>query len=613
MVAVQSRFEIAPNSHIQPNPQTHPDLAGAFQLVLWGVPAIGKPSGDPERAMLHKSAVMPSDRSLLKHRYESGRFYGSQKKGLETVRTWRRMVRFTLRQFREAVLKKIPLDVPDRLQWMAVACYVLLLVSAFVLIFTFTYNSAISRVYLAPLSSSTEYSTCQSISQSNTGVYLATMGGLWEGSSGFDYGRSAFTMKVVNYESNEEQYSTSMQTIYNELLQVGNTMNSSNLARNVIVWMSFVSRLSDTQRFYLAGDPLTVFNRPHIAGALSSVDTICKQVPVTTFNAKTGIVSQTYDFAAFQSDPSCASHSSPELLGYDYFSRPRAFSISFDIRTLISAIAINEGFLSPANMVAVEGGSYSYTYNGMHFVAVRYYDPKYPGMTPLYCGENLDSPAEGVEAFPVLCAMRVGNIFVLPFIQHLGQSLQTPIPCDCTNADLFERLTRSANHPCHLFNFGFGFLYWNTPSAVPVVEIAHRFYQIAQAANAGGGTSSSALAISRILQARLYYTLSASIPAFNHSADNATTASSPTNVSFSTLMNDPTFRRDSYGGLCNSTEWGLCNIASFYVYDLIPSSSSTNNSDGTSVGAFDFTISPQYYQLSHGACRDSISPAASNW
>lgn len=56
-----------------------------------------------------------------------------------------------------------------------------------------------------------------------------------------------------------------------------------------------------------------------------------------------------------------------------------------------------------------------------------YVDPRYPGMKPIPCLQ----PA-GSNPKRRLCAMIVGQVYVLPVFNHAGDSYSEPHTCNCT-------------------------------------------------------------------------------------------------------------------------------------------------------------------------------------
>jgi hypothetical protein len=76
----------------------------------------------------------------------------------------------------------------------------------------------------------------------------------------------------------------------------------------------------------------------------------------------------------------------PIHLGYDTKAKPRLFTISYDVRTLITGLNVNQGILKTNQLEEiVKYRQNLVTADKLPVVVKWYYDPRYAGMAPLRC------------------------------------------------------------------------------------------------------------------------------------------------------------------------------------------------------------------------------------
>jgi hypothetical protein len=164
-------------------------------------------------------------------------------------------------------------------------------------------------------------------------------------------------------------------------------------------------------------------------------------------------------------------------------------------------------------------------------------------MDPMFC-------LNGSSSNP-LCVLQLGELFVIPFFYHLGQSFDKPDRCVCSSLTSTELEDRS--NPCHKFNFLTGFFFWNTVDITPLLEVLNSTVTVAEFVDSG-------------FEAAFW----------SSSFGLASNVSHNTSAAFD-------FCRGSAGA---------CSVFVISSYDVHEQGS---------------TISQYYYQLDRGACRDSFS------
>jgi hypothetical protein len=157
---------------------------------------------------------------------------------------------------------------------------------------------------------------------------------------------------------------------------------------------------------------------------VSNVLSDCNAPATSSFNPGSGEMQVTYQLSEYTSNPNCSSVAPPGLFGYKTYVPTDTFSIKFDVRTLVTCVALNSQIVSPS-VLQVTGRS-NFNYKNATYPRVAYVDPRYPGMRPVQC--MLTGLAHG----PPLCLMIVGTVYVVPIFNHAGRSFFLPEPCNCT-------------------------------------------------------------------------------------------------------------------------------------------------------------------------------------
>lgn len=465
---------------------------------------------------------------------------------------------------RDFLLFFIPMDIPKPIQLLCGVFNLLLLLTIFVCLFYFGFTNVMSTVYLSPLNGNRPSPYCELIPQTNSGEFLGTFYGVWEGNPKFVYSSAVYRVSLTSYTATQEQYQASMDKIYSGLQYLGAAMRKSDLSKNVMVWMSlvFANSSAAAQRFSLAGTPDSVFNRQFFDADIGNVNGRCNATSVTTYDRSSHIVRTKFNVVDFMADPVCSETMDIDRIGYNYLIKPDTFEIKFDMRTLITAAAINYGLLAVRSLAVVMDKKLSFDVNSNTYEMYWTYDPKYPGMDPIFC------TAPGAYGFShPLCVMNIADTLVYPFLLHTGKNLSYPTPCKCSLLTTDELL--DSTHRCHIFDFQAGFVFWNSEQHRPYFEFA-----ILMASHANY-LDESFYATSLVMK---YWSLQSN---------------------YSTNFSDPAYRQDAFS-FCHTSSAGYCSIYTVRTYDLAANFQST-------------TVSPYYYQLQRGACRDSITSSKEIW
>lgn len=159
-------------------------------------------------------------------------------------------------QLDETFLKSIPSDdvkqLPPNYLYPVGALVILVLVAIFVAVFVPGYESQIRTKFLSPVGSgNSRY--CDDVTISNTGSFLATKTGYWQGSQSFAYSNASYTISLVNVQMDENQFHSFMMDTYSQLVTIGEYTKTQNLGINLLYWMSWVSVGGNEERYTMTG------------------------------------------------------------------------------------------------------------------------------------------------------------------------------------------------------------------------------------------------------------------------------------------------------------------------------------------------------------------------
>lgn len=458
---------------------------------------------------------------------------------------------------------------------------VLTLIGIFLAIFLNGYFSSINNQYLSPSSGAIASKHCVTIPTINTGTYLATQSGKWQGADGFEFGNAAYVLSVTSLSLDVKEYTDLMTGAFISMQSVNAAATTYDLAQNLIFWMSGVFipfEDNSAQRLAFTGTPLVVFDRQKIVGSMANVLGSCNATSVTSFDSSTGKITLIYNYLDYISSPACMAIIDPVMIGYYAPSDKNEFKITFDVRTMMTAVAINFGVLGVNELVRISAFDTLYDFEGETYNIASYYDPKYKGMDPITC---IQLQGYNLTYGYTQCTMVVEKmVYALPVFNHMGTSADNPIPCNCSTlnpADL-----QNKDFICNLFNFITGIVFYpiNDPS-----DTARLLYKIGLDPTMINGVFTYKSSINE-----------AAFPAMF--IDSMFGQDSPNR----TLFETPAYRQEAYS-FCNLTQDAFgnassCAVVTFTMFDLYPSS---------------WTISDYYYQLTNGACNASFGPDQATW
>ena len=138
---------------------------------------------------------------------------------------------------------------------------IVVLMAIFIAVIVPGYQSQIKTKFLSPVgSSSSKY--CDDVTISNSGSFMATKDGSWEGSAAYQYSNATYTMTLVNVQMDQDTFAENMMITYNALVSIGEASKKQNLGVNLLYWMSWatVAPGYKSQRFYMTGNNYQYYN-----------------------------------------------------------------------------------------------------------------------------------------------------------------------------------------------------------------------------------------------------------------------------------------------------------------------------------------------------------------
>jgi FlaG/FlaF family flagellin (archaellin) len=429
------------------------------------------------------------------------------------------------------------------------------LLGAFLAILITGYQTEISQKYLSPVGNG-DSTLCNSVTISNSGDYLLSKEGYWEGSSDFSYNTAMYQISILNTELSSSDYSNWIDYFKATTNFYGEIGYYVDLGDNLMIWMALVmvSPDSTSSRFFMNADPSVIFNRPYISGTITSQSGTCQFVGTASFDQANNLLKMSFPISDYY-DNYCYNYLDPSLFGYVYDFSPYSFDFQVDIRSLISAVAVN---------IKVNGGDTSYLdrvydseivtnhFNNMTMAFAKFVDPRYEGMDPIFCGE---------DSFFPYCVLVYGDVYVLPIFIHIGASIEYPTHCNCSDPDLQSSSTDSYFF-CNSFSFFVGFLFYPTSDPAPLVDLLLTYSY----------TDIQYLALS---------------PMFAGSV-----------LANETLSTD-SGKREEFFSFCYSETYGSCRFAIWTMF---------NDLDD-----LDYSVSSYYDPVKNGACNDIFSMSDAAW
>lgn len=351
-----------------------------------------------------------------------------------------------------------------------------------------SYQAAISQAFIAVDDSSGK---CETVPIAITSNYLADSNGNWEGSPAFDYSTARYSFSFNNFQVDSfSQYQQMMTTYYTALQGMGRLAEVHNLPYNLLLWATFVRYYSvdypDTynytsvgfgqlQYLQMTGDAQQIYQLSTQVVTIGSYRGSCPQHAHTTFDRANALIETELDYNTYANNPLCADALPTEQFGYQRSVDNGVFSLSLNVETFMMVMSVNLGIVNigyltvaSSDLMYIELGNTSYS-------LAEYYDQRYLEMEPMWCIRNVTpivAPAPDIET---LCFYTISRALAIPVFEHVGESVQQPIYCDCD--------TNGQSSSCNVFNLLSGLIFFpieNAASYSPVELVVQQISYLMQ-------------------------------------------------------------------------------------------------------------------------------------
>jgi hypothetical protein len=123
----------------------------------------------------------------------------------------------------------------------------------------------------------------------------------------------------------------------------------------------------EIQTFYFDAYPSVVFNTAFMAIDVITQGLGCKLQRTLSFDAANTLNEVSWAAAPFIASSTCNPVLNPYLFGYSVQFPESAFTISVDMNTFVTAVAINTGIRTWGNLGVAEPNTFSVEYNGGNY------------------------------------------------------------------------------------------------------------------------------------------------------------------------------------------------------------------------------------------------------
>lgn len=373
-------------------------------------------------------------------------------------------------------------------------------------------NLSLDSASQASGASSSNYRLCLSVPNAITGSWVMDTSGYWSGMTDYIAGHGIYSFSFSSFQRTNAEYSAFMRQVKSVISGIAKTASTSPTWINLAYVSSWVYPITDgsfTHSVSIPGDPAYIFNRFYKTATVASQSVKCYAVPDISLDRASGnfVVQWLYGkYTVYQSGKctnitqtgegflggsgianspgntgSCPSQSigccppvtdkndgggtcvvPPGDAGYNANYDSKHFTFRYNIRSLMTAYAINQGILPLASLTTVTADveqSYRGCYAlhgtspsscdtavamknktcGNSFVGLAYnatskkcsikikstrynirsyMDPRFTGMEPVYClvDKSIDDTAKATAA---VCTIRFGSAYVYPFVKYV--------------------------------------------------------------------------------------------------------------------------------------------------------------------------------------------------
>lgn len=412
-----------------------------------------------------------------------------------------------------------------------------------------------------------------------TGRYKLDDKGNWEGTVNFEAARARYVLEFNSFQADSvEAYSLFMDRVEEEVIKLGEESKNNDVSMNLALWSNHALKLEidDTvQYFRLSGDVSAIFNRNYMYGVVGHRSGDCDVKSEVLFDPNLSQYTFKYSFNDYNSSSTCIDSLDPTFLGYNPQMNGDDFNFRIDMRTIMTAYALNLNLAAIDILIQVYDSDFDdkiVTYNGDTYSIFMGIDPKYLGMQPVYCLIPISRTLQASYNFDQLCLAKIVDTYVLPHLNHFGVSSTNnynpyiPKPCDCSNEG-------TTNDYCNNLDLLTGFVGFNEDN---VDDLFNSFLTMLY--------TSSPLDINNFVYNASFSSTRVGGSALNYPPDTPSTLTDADITNAKAMLLDDGWRNSTYS-FCS----GRCSVVTIRAFDT-----------------HDMAINYDYFQLAASSCANDI-------
>lgn len=228
-------------------------------------------------------------------------------------------------------------DLPARYMYVGGMIAHLASIACFVFFISTGYNNARNTEFISLSKSEGE---CTDVTRQNTGEYLATDTGYWEGNEKFDPALAIYKVNFYSLNIDTSGYKAMISGFKDSITEIGATAKYKDASRNILNWIAY-EYSSPQYQFQLTGNSEDVFSRYYTVGGLATVEGTCDVPHSSSLDGANHLLRMEFNIAAYITDSYCMKAGHPLRLGYNPFYDFYTFRIDMDLNSLVIAIAVS--------------------------------------------------------------------------------------------------------------------------------------------------------------------------------------------------------------------------------------------------------------------------------
>lgn len=237
-------------------------------------------------------------------------------------------------------IDNIPLDaikeLPTRYMYFAGTISHIASLACFIFFIYTGYNTTRNTEFISLTDTDGE---CSAVTRQNTGQYLATDTGYWEGSEFFSTVIAIYKVDFFGLNIDTANYEHMIRGFRSSIEELGAKSLMQDASRNVLNWVTF--EYSKPQYlFQMTGNSIDVFNRYYVVGGLATLEGNCEVEHSSSLDGANNLLKVQFHISDFHDDELCMKAVTPTLIGYNPNYDYEFFNINIDLNSLLIAIAV---------------------------------------------------------------------------------------------------------------------------------------------------------------------------------------------------------------------------------------------------------------------------------